>query len=60
MKKYMRCLFSFLLGAVCIFIGLTMTATSKNQFIIYFLYLVGIVNIYIGTKDLIAGFKNTK
>ena len=60
MKKYMKALFSFLIGAVCIIIGLTMENKDQTQnFIIYFLYMVGIVNIYIGTKDFLAIFKNT-
>jgi hypothetical protein len=58
MKKYMKALLSFFIAAVCIFLGLTME--TENKFIIYFLYAVGIVNIYIGTKDLLAIFKNTK
>ena len=58
MKKYLKALFSFLLGALCIYLGLTME--TENKFIIYFLFMVGIVNIYIGAKDIIAIFKNTK
>lgn len=49
---------SLLIGVVCILIGLTMQ--TKNEYIIYFLYMIGIVNIYIGIKDLLAIFKNTK
>ena len=61
MKKYMKALFSFMLGAVCIIIGLTMENKDQTQnFIIYFLYMVGIVNIYIGIKDLIGVYKNTE
>ncbi len=58
MKKYMKALLSFFIAAVCIFLGLTME--TENKFILYFLYAVGIVNIYIGTKDFIAMFKDTK
>lgn len=58
MKKYMKTLVSFLIGAVCILLGLTMK--TENNLIIYFLLAVGIVNIYIGTKDLMAVYKNTK
>ena len=60
MKKYMKALFSFMLGAVCIIIGLTMENKDQTQnFIIYFLYMVGIVNIYIDIKDMLAFFKNS-
>ena len=58
MKKYMKALLSYFIGAVCIFLGLTME--TENKFILYFLFLVGIVNIYIGTKDVLAVFTNTK
>jgi hypothetical protein len=58
MKKYRKVLFSLFLGGLCIFIGLTME--TENKWIIYFLYLVGIVNIYIGIKDFLAIFKTTK
>ena len=61
MKKYMKAGFSLLIGAVCILIGLTMEDKNQTQkFIIYFLYMVGIVNIYIGIKDLIGVYKNTE
>ena len=33
---------------------------TENKLIIYFIFMVGIVNIYIGAKDLMAIFKNTK
>jgi hypothetical protein len=58
MKKYMKALLSFFIAAVCFFIGLTME--TENKLILYFLFLIGIVNIYIGTKDLMAIFKGTK
>ncbi len=52
MKKYMKAFISFLIGAVCILIGLNMQ--TDNQLIIYFLYIVGLINVYIGVKDVIA------
>ena len=58
MKKYMKALVSFLIGGVCLLIGLTME--TENKFIIYFLFMVAIVNIYIGINDLVAILKNTK
>ena len=58
MKKYLKALFSFSLGGLCIYLGLTME--TENKLIVYFIFMVGIVNIYIGAKDLMAIFKNTK
>lgn len=58
MKKYMKAGVSLLIGAVCILIG--MITETKNEFIIYFLYMIGIVNIYIGIKDLLNVYQNTK
>ena len=57
----MKAGFSLLIGAVCILIGLTMEDKNQTQkFIIYFLYMVGIVNVYIGIKDLMGVYKNTE
>jgi len=53
----MKVLVSFFIGIVCILIG--MITETKNEFIIYFLYMIGIVNIYIGLRDLVAIFRNT-
>lgn len=58
MKKYMKAIVSFLIGIVCILIGLGME--TENKMITYFLLAVGVVNIYIGTKDLSAIFRGTK
>lgn len=58
MEKYLKCLVSFFLGVVCIYLGMTMTPTKEQQPIIYFLYLVGIVNLYLAGRDLLAIFKN--
>ena len=58
MKNYMKAFLSFLVAAVCILIGLTME--TENKLIVYFLFMIGIVNIYIGAKDVIAIFTNTK
>ncbi len=58
MKKYMKVIVSFLIGIVCILIGLGMQ--TENKLIIYFLLAVGIVNIYIGAKDLSAIIRESK
>jgi len=58
MKKYMKAFISFLIGIVCILIGLGMQ--TENKLIIYFLLAVGIVNIYIGAKDLSAIIRESK
>ena len=58
MKKYMKAFISFLIGGVCIFIGLNMQ--TENQLIIYFLYIVGIINVYIGVKDVLAISKGSR
>lgn len=52
MKKYMKALVSFVIGIVCILIGLGMQ--TENNLITYFLLAVGIVNIYIGARDVAA------
>jgi uncharacterized membrane protein len=54
----MKALLSLIIGGVCILIGLSMQ--TSNKLIIYFLLLVGIVNIYIAAKDIMAIFKGTK
>ena len=58
MKKYTKVVVSFLVGFVCILIGLTMK--TENKLIIYFLYVIGIVNIYIGVKDWLNIFRSTR
>ena len=58
MKKYMKAFISFLIGGVCILIGLNMQ--TENQLIIYFLYIVGIINVYIGVKDVLAISKGSR
>ncbi len=59
MNVYLKCLVSFALGGLCIYLGSTMSMTEQ-QAIVYFLYLVGLVNIYIGVKDLAFILKNKK
>lgn len=54
MNIYLKCFISFFLGGLCIYLGMTMAQNKDQQAIIYFLYLVGIVNIYIGVRDLFA------
>ena len=60
MNIYVKCLISFFLGALCIYLGSTMSGDKDQQVIVYFLYLVGLVNIYIGVRDLASIFKNKK
>jgi hypothetical protein len=53
MNIYLKCLVSFFLGGLCIYLGSTMTGEGKDQqAITYFLYGVGLVNIWIGARDL--------
>jgi len=59
MNKYLKCLISFFLGGLCIYLGSTMSFTEQKA-IVYFLYLVGLVNIYIGIKDLAFILKSKK
>ena len=59
MNPYLKCLISFFLGGLCIYLGSTMMGT-ENKAVVYFLYLVGLVNIYIGVKDLAAILKSKK
>lgn len=58
MKKYMKAFLSFLIGIVCIAIGLGME--TDNKMIPYFLYVVGIINLYIGAKDVVAILQKSK
>ena len=58
MKQYTKAFLSFLIGAVCILIGLSME--TENKLIVYFLIAVGVVNIYIGVKDVAAIVRGTK
>lgn len=58
MKQYTKAFLSFLIGAVCILIALSME--TENKLIVYFLIGVGIVNIYIGIKDVAAIQRGTK
>jgi hypothetical protein len=58
MNIYLKCLISFGLGGLCLYLATTM---GKNQQgVIYFLYLVAFVNFYIGIRDLMSVFKNKK
>ena len=60
MNMYLKCLISFALGALCLYLGTTMSGDKDQQAVVYFLYLVGLVNVYIGVKDLMAIFKEKK
>ena len=52
MNIYLKCVVSFLLGGLCIYLGSTMMGNPDKKAVVYFLYGVGLVNIYIGAKDL--------
>lgn len=54
----MKAFLSFLIGIVCIAIGLGME--TDNKMIPYFLYIVGIINLYIGAKDVVAILQKSK
>jgi len=58
MNQYLKCLLSFVLGGLCVYLGTTMAHDKDQTTIAYFLYVVGGVNFYIGIKDLISIFKN--
>ncbi len=58
MNIYFKCLISFLLGGLCIYLGSTMSGNKDQQMIAYFLYAVGAVNVYIGVRDLLSIFRN--
>lgn len=59
MNIYLKCLISFFLGGLCIYLGSTMAGTDQ-QAVVYFLYIVGLVNVYIGVKDLAAIIRSKK
>jgi hypothetical protein len=58
MNKYFKCLISFGLGGLCLYLATTMS--KDQQGVIYFLYLVAFVNFYIGVRDLMSMFKEKK
>jgi len=60
MNIYVKCLVSFLLGGLCIYLGNSMAGDSDKKIVVYFLYGVGLVNIWIGVKDLAWILKNKK
>ena len=60
MNIYFKCLISFFLGGLCIYLGTTMSENKDQQVIVYFLYIVGLVNVYIGAKDLVSIVRNRK
>ena len=55
MNIYLKCLISFGLGALCLYLATTMS--KDQQGVIYFLYLVAFVNFYIGIKDAMSIFR---
>ena len=60
MNIYVKCLVSFLLGGLCIYLGNSMAGDPDKKIVVYFLYGVGLVNIWIGVKDLAWILKNKK
>jgi hypothetical protein len=61
MKSYFKCLISFFLGALCLYLASTMSTEGKeNMAIVYFLYGVGLVNIWLGVRDLSSILKSKK
>ena len=61
MNIYFKCLLSFFLGGLCIYLGNSMSGEGKDQqVVVYFLYLVGLVNVWIGVKDLASILKSKK
>ena len=61
MNSYFKCLLSFFLGGLCIYLGSTMGGEGKDQqAVVYFLYGVGLVNIWLGVRDLSSILKSRK
>jgi hypothetical protein len=58
MNIYLKCLISFVLGGLCLYLSTTMR--QDQQAIIYFLYLVAFINLYIGVRDLMVIFKKKR
>jgi hypothetical protein len=58
MKMYFKCLISFGLGGLCLYLATTIS--KDQQAVVYFLYLVAFVNFYIGIRDLMSIFKSKK
>lgn len=58
MNPYLKCMISFILGLLCIYLGSTMG--KDRMMIVYFLYFVGLLNIYIGIRDLAAILKSKR
>ena len=59
MKSYFKCLLSFFLGGLCLYLGSTMTGSDQPA-VVYFLYGVGLVNIWLGVRDLSYILKSRK
>ena len=55
MNMYLKCLISFGLGGLCLYLATTMGQDQKA--VIYFLYFVAFLNFYIGIRDLMTIFK---
>jgi len=52
MKAYLKCFISFILAGLCFYVGNSMAGDPDKKLIVYFVYAVGLLNVYIGVKDL--------
>jgi hypothetical protein len=60
MNIYLKCLISFALAGLCFYVGRGLAGDPDQRGITYFVYAVGLVNVYIGVKDLAVIFKSKK
>jgi hypothetical protein len=60
MNIYLKCLISFALAGLCFYVAQSMSGEPSQRGIVYFVYGVGLVNVYIGVKDLSAILKGKK
>ncbi len=58
MNMYFKCLISFGLGGLCLYLATTIG--KDQQAVVYFLYLVAFVNFYIGIRDLMSIVRRKK
>ena len=60
MNIYLKCLISFGLAALCFYVGNSMAGDADKKLLTYFVYGVGLLNIFIGVKDLAFILKRKK
>ncbi len=60
MNIYFKCLLSFGLAALCFYVGNGMVGDADKRLLTYFVYGVGLLNIFIGVKDLAFILKRKK